>query len=63
MSYNYDKYKFETIQLHAGQEKPGFQPLTPELYRSTRQPLTSLKTLPTLPPDSAWLILATSMED
>lgn len=22
MSYNYDKYKFETIQLHAGQESP-----------------------------------------
>lgn len=22
MSYNYDKYKFETIQLHAGQENP-----------------------------------------
>ena len=22
MSYTYDKYKFETIQLHAGQESP-----------------------------------------
>ena len=22
MSYTYDKYKFETIQLHAGQEQP-----------------------------------------
>ncbi len=55
-------YKFETLQLHVGQEQPDPRPM-PALSRFIRPRPTSLRTPPMPPHVSVWQMRAISTAD